>query len=547
MPVGPASWPLWSNRSRKHYSPNDDEVDPENLKAREAGHSSHSSGRMLNVADATHARRMASIKSSALLLFLGMMLGYAITHALPTRLRPFLQMHPVGSTPPDIILPAHPPSTTAAAHPFSETAYFYPPLQQQHYPVVPAYNILSDSAVATLARKLIPQTPLTPLFIPFTRNAGMLVQTVLSYIAAGWPRSHIYVVDNSGTMDANARGKLTAANPFFLDYDLLRGRYGVNVVRTPTLLSFAQLQNYMLATASAGGWTYFYWSHQDVAVVGNETATPYRSFYENIVQSLVDVYDGADTAGWTAETLAEAGRKDRATAAATVQRGSMWRGEVENSSKRPWGMVLYAFDWLALVNVQAAADDKLGVGAWDPFIPYYSADCDYHERLRQAGWALLERSVGAVYDVAEQVEGVEELFFGTDGEHATLNSDRYLNVTIQLWELSVMKNSVSQDRNTWQTALTGKKGQPWTYDAEGFDKGWWYATDAGRQIYKKKWGTDSCWPSSEGKELKDLWREEDSRQFGKGSAEEGQRLDEDWELEDSNGDREAGNEAGDAV
>ncbi|KAK6359094.1 hypothetical protein TWF696_000261 [Orbilia brochopaga] len=507
MPAGPPSWPSWSNRKQHELCDND----LESSKARAAGYNyhdgqtKHSSRRMLGVFDVYHGRRLSSVNSSVLLVLLGMLLGYAITHTHPSSLWPAfstLQVFPTtNATPPDLILPAKLPS------PFSDAAYFYPPLEQQHYPAVPAYNVLPDSSsVVRDARKRISQSPLTPLFVPFTRNAGILVQTVLSYIAAGWPRSQIYVIDNSGTMDANARGKLTAANPFSLDYELLCGRYGVNIVRTPTLLSFAQLQNYMLSTAMTGGWEYFYWTPQDVAVLSNETVVPYRSFYEDVVRSLVDVYDGADAAGWTAETLAEAGRRDRVAAAArTVGADEEVRRE-QNPSARPWGTVFYASDWLALVNVRAAADEKVGIGAWDTFIPYYGADCDYYERLRLAGWALLRRDVGMIYDVAEQVRDVEGLFFGEDGEHAVLRSDRYLNATRQLMELAVMKNSDVEDSSVWQAAQTGGRAELWTYDPEGFESAWWYMADTGRRIYRNKWGTENCRPSWEGKGLEDIWR-----------------------------------------
>lgn len=107
---------------------------------------------------------------------------------------------------------------------------------------VASYNILQSKEHAR-----------TPLFIAFTRNNHMLVQTVLSYISAGWAPTDIIVVDNSGTMDANPKGMLSTANPFYLDVELLLSRYGVSVLQTPTLLTFAQLQNFFLRTAMATG------------------------------------------------------------------------------------------------------------------------------------------------------------------------------------------------------------------------------------------------------------------------------------------------------
>ncbi len=43
----------------------------------------------------------------------------------------------------------------------------------------------------------------TPLFIGFTTNWLMLQQAIVSYIAAGWPPSQIYVMENTGVMDSN--------------------------------------------------------------------------------------------------------------------------------------------------------------------------------------------------------------------------------------------------------------------------------------------------------------------------------------------------------
>lgn len=102
----------------------------------------------------------------------------------------------------------------------------------------------------------------TPLFIGFTRNWPILQQCVLSYIAAGWPPEDIYVVDNTGTMKSNfPPGQLTLQNPFYLNVQRLTEVFGVNVISTPTLLAFAQLQNFYIFTALEQGWDHFWWSH----------------------------------------------------------------------------------------------------------------------------------------------------------------------------------------------------------------------------------------------------------------------------------------------
>jgi hypothetical protein len=102
----------------------------------------------------------------------------------------------------------------------------------------------------------------TPLFIGFTRNWPLLQQAVFSYITSGWPPEDIYVVDNTGTMKSNfPPGQLTLQNPFYLNVQRLTDVFGVNVIYTPTLLSFAQLQNFYIFYAIEHGWDYFWWSH----------------------------------------------------------------------------------------------------------------------------------------------------------------------------------------------------------------------------------------------------------------------------------------------
>ena len=101
---------------------------------------------------------------------------------------------------------------------------------------------------------------ITPLFIGFTRNWRLLQQVVVSYITAGWPPEDIYVIENTGVMDSNAKGKLSLQNPFFMNHTRLQ-MFGVNIIRTPTLLTFAQLQNFYLHTAIENEWPVYFWSH----------------------------------------------------------------------------------------------------------------------------------------------------------------------------------------------------------------------------------------------------------------------------------------------
>ncbi|KAK6337589.1 hypothetical protein TWF730_002984 [Orbilia blumenaviensis] len=390
------------------------------------------------------------------------------------------------------VFPVPSPSTPTTITILKDDPFFLAPIDGEHYPMVPSYNIISENSRAVLAAKrLIPQSPITPLFIAFGRNNLMLRQSVLSYIAAGWPRSQIYVIDNSGTMEANLRGLLSESNPFYLNYDLYRGRYGVNIIRTPTLFSFAQLQNFMLSIALSKGWSHYYWSHQDVAVLSDEfRRLQYKPLYENILHSLVSLYP---------------------TMNSTSARKEGTR----------WGLVWYNFDYLTLVNVAAAADDEGGVGAWDTFIPYYHTDCDYYERMRLNGFSILEYRVGDIFDVANHVEDPEYYFFGDEGLSVLENtgrgrtgngggerrSKRYQMLRRELKAMMTEKNQENGNRNTWQTEIDGGKGEPWTYDPIGFHLAWWHMATSGRAVFQKKWGTLECRPSIDGKTLSRIWNE----------------------------------------
>jgi len=150
-------------------------------------------------------------------------------------------------------------------------------------PTGPAFQIIDNFPLAATAHSAaeIPPVPSfnappsphvpenTPLLIGFTRNWRVLQQVVVSYITSGWPAEDIYVVENTGVMDANARGLLSLQNPFFLNHTRLE-MLGVNVLVTPTLFTFAQLQNYYLWTATEKGWATYFWSHMDVVAVSLE-------------------------------------------------------------------------------------------------------------------------------------------------------------------------------------------------------------------------------------------------------------------------------------
>jgi hypothetical protein len=402
----------------------------------------------------------------------------------------------------------------------SEAFLYFPPTGGPYHPQVARYNIYK------------PTHPRTPLFIPFTRNNSMLQQAVLSYIAAGWPRSDIVIVDNTGTMDANNRRMLSLDNPFFLDYKLFRQRYGVAILQTPTLLNFAQLQNFLLRQAVARNWQFYFWSHMDIAVLSAEDILPYKSFYHRILDALdsseLDQYsitppepvisEGELNEGYDWKPRAPLGPGFEQFMKKIPKLKKRWR------KKRQWAIKFFDFDNLALVNVEAWRH----IGPWDVFIPYYNTDCDAYARIALNGYRKDEAQAGYIFDIAGVIADPENRFFpgvtdrdrskwglapsGPEPAGGSLRSQRFEWLKSELQEMMDQKNSNEGGRNTWQDAsIEGrprKLPEPWTYDTKAFQTAWWAMADYGRAMYIKKWGTLECDLSVANKTLSDSWLSE---------------------------------------
>ncbi|UKZ92934.1 uncharacterized protein TrAFT101_007865 [Trichoderma asperellum] len=351
---------------------------------------------------------------------------------------------------------------------------YFPAQGNNYFPLVAPYNEPPR------------HRPKTPLFIPFTRNNAMMRQTVLGYIASGWPREDIVIVDNSGTADANNLKLLSTSNPFSLDYDLFRYRYGVSILQTSVLLNFAQLQNFMLRVAMARHWPYYFWSHMDVGILSHEEETPYSSFYERVLNILNE---------------AESSRL---------------------SGKSKWAVKFFNFDYLTLVNVDAWRH----IGGWDVFIPYYTTDCDAYGRLRMLGYDIDRVGAGHIWDVANVVEDPEIKFFppsshprsdkdGESANNATVeddnapNSERFKALRQELQKIQDDKMANSDGRNTWQNMQKGGKGEPWTYDPAGFQAAWWETADSGKKLFEHKWGGGGCDIFELKKTIDDIWKDAD--------------------------------------
>ncbi|KAL8760609.1 MAG: hypothetical protein Q9184_003218 [Pyrenodesmia sp. 2 TL-2023] len=327
----------------------------------------------------------------------------------------------------------------------------------------------------------------TPLFIGFTRNWRLLQQVVVSYITAGWPAEDIYVIDNSGVMLSNQNGLLGLQNPFYLDYKRLTDILKIRVLTTSTLLTFAQLQNFMTFSALENGWEHYFWAHMDSPAVSDEEyeeeGRPYKSLYMR---------------------------------ALTVMRETMKPGYGPLAAR--W----FAYDRLTLVRTQAYVD----VGGWDTLIPFYMGDCDMHERLWMKNFTIEDAKAGLVYDVASAVDDLETFYRRKsdkvrrddaapspppappapvpkpDGR----NSPEYHELLKKLDEMQRAKNDDKAGRNTWQSAQQGGHGEPFYRDGPGFEQGISMTMNFGRDVFEAKWGRGLCNIRDAGLGENDAWR-----------------------------------------
>lgn len=297
----------------------------------------------------------------------------------------------------------------------------------------------------------------TPLLIGFSQNWPMLQQAIVSYLVAGWPASDIFIIDNTGTMFSNRRAQLSIQNPSFLDYHRLEKIYNVNIIMTPTRLSFSQLQNFFLHEALVRDWTHYFWSHMDVVALStiDPSNTGYQSLYRRVVADL----------------------------------------EASTSSKE-WAIRFYAYDRLAVVSV--AAFDS--IGGWDTSIPYYSSDCDVYGRLNMAGYNRNPSpDIGQIFDVATAMEDVTVLFLA-GSPYTPLYDSLYYNMSRN------MEQKNKAERNTWQAVQQGGQGEPYYYKMSGWEIVRTNMIEVGRKIFRLKWGTSQCRLYDEGVRESDLWK-----------------------------------------
>lgn len=362
-----------------------------------------------------------------------------------------------------------------------------------------------------------------PLLIGFTRTWPILFQCVVSYVAAGWPASQIYVIENTGVQLANKKHKLSLQNPYYLGYRALE-KLGVKVVRTPALLSFGQLQSFFTYLAHENDWPYYFWSHSDVV------ALPYEEGFE--------------------VTNDKFGRSVTRAPAGELEYMSLYEAAMDElqhfvESKEPWAQLWFAYDHLSAVNRDVYDE----VGGWDPFIPYYMNDCDFNHRVRESNHTQVDAYAGRILDVNTVLDDLHSFFrvpsakpSFTDPNPKKPEPKQPKQAKRSVDERSLEGRSLErrdrepkklipyaesdkkyfQDlkaagermenykkdagRNTWQTSQQGGHGEPFYYPASGISRSMEFITDAGRNVYKNKWGTEMCNLEETPLKTSDIWR-----------------------------------------
>lgn len=290
------------------------------------------------------------------------------------------------------------------------------------------------------------------------------------------------MVENTGTIHSNKKGLLSLQNPFFLNHTRL-DLFGVNVLITPTLLTFSQLQTFYLFTAVEKGWDYYFWGHMDVIAQTDENAN--GSLYYRVTEIL-------------RETL----------------KPDYLLNEVSGVRAQNWGIRFYAYDWLALNNVKAFMD----IGGWDTFISYYTADCDLHGRFNMERIKLGSADAGNISDVGNSID--LNLFFRkkidpnfppkTAAEMDALEEDErggegYLKLVEEVGKAVEEKKSPDHIRNSWQGVQSGGRGEPFYREPHGFQDNMERVVQCGIQSYEEKWGHHGCDLSNTGFKTEDAW------------------------------------------
>ncbi|KAK8006039.1 hypothetical protein PG991_012336 [Apiospora marii] len=465
---------------------------------------------------------------------------------------------PSPKQPPPPPPPAPPPATGPPPLKYKPApTYTVPPIQDPFPllsatstpPPIPAYNVPQPDAWKAYAGV----TVAPPLLIGFTRNWPMLLQTVVSYLTAGWPADQLYVVENTGTQRANARAQLSLQNPRFLNHTQLKDVLGVRVLQTPVLLSFAQLQNFYLALSYEHGWPYYFWSHMDVLALSHEAGVPgltapageagYKSLYTlpPLGRPLLRLRppDAAEPAGARGHRrlgplhplLHDRLRRVRAVRHGRLERraGRRWDHHGHGvGARRPAGAVPGSGRG-ADVHGSESAGAGGGEAKEQQGEKKENDNKDDAKKGRRNSSRVRRRSDGAnpeapssssnsataaifpkdIPSVPPPQHLRREVLFPHEPLNPTLPTDYWWLLRRAADDMFHHKHGGARGRNTWQWAQRGgDPGEPFHYDVDGFEEGIQVLTEVGKRVFARKWGHRGCDIGGGRYRIGDQWRVE---------------------------------------
>ncbi|KAJ2987545.1 hypothetical protein NUW58_g4447 [Xylaria curta] len=386
-------------------------------------------------------------------------------------------------------------------------------------PPIPVYNVPKPGLHRDYGLSYMP-----PLFIGFTRQWPMLLQCVVGYLTAGWPPESIYVVENTGVQNSNADGKTclvmsfedgpdTIKRPgdrdwFFYDdqekVDILRpAAAGQKGYRTIYENSLREL-NHTLENEKRWAFRWFQYDHLTLvnraaldAVGGWDSLMPYYG-------SDCDMNARLEMDGWTMRHRRIGIINDVSTVLedlATLYRDPKVVPTFVDPNPIP-------DDELDKVE-KPHADDKAsnGESAQD------GATAGEETKSAQQSEKSQEKPTAKPTDkpTGEAAEKrATENSNGAGGAGIAQAMDYFralLKVADDMGEYKY--RSDNRARNSWQSSQHGGAGEPYYYNADGFGKSFWILAEAGREVFRQKWGHRECDLVKEtALKLDDQWRVE---------------------------------------
>lgn len=194
-----------------------------------------------------------------------------------------------------------------------------------------------------------------------------------------------------------------------------------------------------------------------------------------------------------------------------------------------WALRFFAYDHLTLQNPRALED----IGGWDTLIPYYMTDCDTYSRFTMRNWSQVDAKCGIITDTSVALDDLRALYRDptvtpkfTDPnppppkkdivtrEEGESKKEPDMNDPVEYWKvLRGVADSMfhykhgDRGRNTWQAGQHGGQGEPFYYDNAGFTESLEVLTEAGREVFRRKWGHRDCdLISGAGLGFGDQWR-----------------------------------------